>query len=136
MVEGLQDLLPEDLRDIEERSFALKDFQLTSDGADRQDNIDSNAPTTRTVNGEVNPSLSIAPGETQLWRLANIGADIWYQVGLEDTRSTSSPRTPTRSGDVDRRELVLPPGKRFDVLVQGRSAGHVHLQDPGLRPGR
>ena len=28
-------------------------------------------------------SLSIAPGETQLWRLANIGADIWYELRLE-----------------------------------------------------
>ena len=83
VVEGLIDLLPEELRDIEERSFALKDFQLTADGAIVSDNIDSNAPTTRTVNGAVNPSLSIAPGETQLWRLANIGADIWYEVSLE-----------------------------------------------------
>ena len=24
--------------------------------------------------------LEIAPGETQMWRLANIGADIWYRV--------------------------------------------------------
>ena len=62
VVEGLQDLLPEELRNIEERSFALKDFQLTADGAIVSENIDSNAPTTRTVNGAVNPSLSIAPG--------------------------------------------------------------------------
>jgi suppressor of ftsI len=68
VVEGLKDLLPEELRDVEERSFALKDFQLTADGEIVKDNIDSNAPTTRTVNGAVNPSLSIAPGETQLWR--------------------------------------------------------------------
>ena len=48
VVEGLIDLLPEELRDIEERSFALKDFQLTADGAIVSENIDSNAPTTRT----------------------------------------------------------------------------------------
>ena len=102
----------------------MKDFQLTSDGQIVQDNIDSNAPTTRTVNGAVNPSLSIAPGETQLWRLANIGADIWYQVALEGHAfyvigEDANPVWQTWSAD----SLVLPPGKRFDVLVQGRIAG-------------
>ena len=28
-----------------------------------------------TVNGEVNPSINIKSGETQLWRLANIGSE-------------------------------------------------------------
>ena len=55
VVEGLIDLLPEALQNIVERPFALKDFQLTADDAIVRDNIDSNAPTTRTVNGVVNP---------------------------------------------------------------------------------
>jgi suppressor of ftsI len=124
VVEGLKDLLPEELRDVEERSFALKDFQLTADGEIVKDNIDSNAPTTRTVNGAVNPSLSIAPGETQLWRLANIGADIWYEVSLEGhplhvVAEDANPVWEAWSAE----SLVLPPGKRFDVLVQGGSPG-------------
>jgi suppressor of ftsI len=124
VVEGLTDMLPEDLRDIQERTFALKDFQVTADGQIVHDNIDSNAPTTRTVNGVVNPSLSIAPGETQLWRLANIGADIWYEVSLEGhpfhvIGEDADPVWQTWSAD----SLVLPPGKRFDVLVQGRDPG-------------
>ena len=136
VVEGLQDLLPQDLRDIQERSFALKDFQLTSDGHIVQDNIDSNAPTTRTVNGAVNPSLSIAPGETQLWRLANIGADIWYQVALEGHAfyvigEDANPVWQTWSAD----SLVLPPGKRYDVLVQGQSAGTYELMTTDFDQG-
>jgi FtsP/CotA-like multicopper oxidase with cupredoxin domain len=124
VVEGLIDLLPDELREIVERSFALKDFQLTSDGTIVQDNIDSNAPTTRTVNGAVNPELSIAPGETQLWRLANIGADIWYELSLEGhpfhvVAEDGSPVWQAWSAE----SLVLPPGKRFDVLVQGQSPG-------------
>ncbi len=81
IVDGLTDLLPENLRDIEERSFVLKDFQAKN-GAILTANIDSNAPTTRTVNGAINPSLSLGSGETQLWRLANIGADIFYELQL------------------------------------------------------
>jgi suppressor of ftsI len=124
VVEGLIDLLPEELRDIEERSFALKDFQLTADGAIVSENIDSNAPTTRTVNGFVNPSLSIAPGETQMWRLANIGADIWYEVTLEGhplhvIAEDANPVWAAWSAE----SLVLPPGKRYDVLVQGGAPG-------------
>ena len=78
------------------------------------------APSTASVN----PSLSIAPGETQLWRLANIGADIWYEVSLEGhpfhvVGEDANPVWQTWSAE----SLVLPPGKRFDVLVQGASAG-------------
>ena len=114
----------------------MKDFQLTSDGHIVQDNIDSNAPTTRTVNGVVNPSLSIAPGETQLWRLANIGADIWYQVALEGHAfyvigEDANPVWQTWSAD----SLVLPPGKRYDVLVQGDHPGHT-FRTLDSRPGR
>ncbi len=124
VVEGLIDLLPEALQEIVERPFALKDFQLTADGAIVSDNIDSNAPTTRTVNGAVNPSLSIAQGETQLWRLANIGADIWYQLSLEGHEfnvvgEDANPVWQTWTAD----SLILPPGKRYDVLIQGQSPG-------------
>jgi FtsP/CotA-like multicopper oxidase with cupredoxin domain len=124
VVDGEKDLLPEGLRDIKEIPFALKDFQVGPDGQIVHDNIDSNAPTTRTVNGAVNPSLSIAPGETQLWRLANIGADIWYDVSLEGhpfyvIAEDANPVWQVWSAN----DLVLPPGKRFDVLVQGGSPG-------------
>ena len=49
-------------------------------------NINSGAPTTRTVNGLVNPVIHIGPGETQLWRLGNQSADIWYRLRLDGTR--------------------------------------------------
>jgi FtsP/CotA-like multicopper oxidase with cupredoxin domain len=124
VVDGLIDLLPEELRNIAERSVALKDFQLTADGEIVRDNIDSNAPTTRTVNGTVNPQLSIAPGETQLWRLANIGADIWYELSLEGhefyvVAEDGNPVWNAWFAD----SLILAPGKRYDVLVQGQSPG-------------
>lgn len=128
VVDGLEDLLPEDLQDIEERTIALKDFQAT-DGAIPTENIDSNAPTTRTVNGVVNPSLAIDSGETQLWRMANIGADIYYELQLEGMpfnviAEDGNPVWQVNAVD----SLVLPPGKRFDVLVQGGDPGTVELK--------
>lgn len=124
VVNGLQDLLPADLQNIQERSFALKDFQVDASGKIPTDNIDSNAPTMRTVNGVVNPGLSIAPGETQLWHLANIGADIWYDLSLEGHAfyvigEDANPVWKVWSAQ----DLVLPPGKRFDVLVTGGATG-------------
>ncbi len=36
----------------------------------------------RTVNGLVNPALRMQPGETQFWRIANTGANLYYRLTL------------------------------------------------------
>jgi suppressor of ftsI len=122
IIDGLQDQLPPDLQGIGEHLFALKDFQL-EDGAILMENAPA-MPTTRTVNGQINPVLTMAPGETQLWRLANVGAELFYQLHLDGhafhvVAEDGNPVWDVRNADA----LVLPPGKRFDVLVQGGDAG-------------
>ena len=119
IVEGLRDLLPANLQHLREHVFALKDFQVDPGGRSRPTNIDSDAPTIRTVNGLVDPRLTMRPGETQLWRLANIGADIWYQLHVDGMQfhvigEDANPVSEVTAAD----ELLLPPGKRYDVLVQ------------------
>jgi len=119
IVDGLEDLLPASLRHVEDRVFALKDFQVDPGNTIPARDIDSNAPTIRTVNGLVNPRLAMRPGETQLWRLANIGADIWYQLHVDGMQfnviaEDANPVSEVTTAD----ELLLPPGKRYDVLVQ------------------
>ena len=128
IVDGLQDLLPEDLRDITESAIILKDYQAR-DGAILLENIDSNAPTTRTVNGLVNPAITLDAGETQLWRLANIGADIYYEIQLTGHQlhiiaEDGNPVWQVTSHD----SIVIAPGKRFDVLVQGGAPGPAELK--------
>lgn len=128
IVDGLQDLLPEELQGIADVPIVLKDYQAVN-GAILTENIDSNAPTTRTVNGAVNPSLNIDAGETQLWRLANLGADIYYELQLTGHQfhiigEDGNPVWKVRSVD----SIVMPPGKRFDVLVQGGEAGTIELK--------
>lgn len=127
VIDGLERHLPSGLRHITQHLIALKDFQVR-DGAIPTSGIDSNAPTTRTVNGLVNPAIPIRPGETQLWRLANIGADIAYNVHLEGGRfhviaQDANPVDTVWSADT----LLMPPGSRFDVLVQGPAAGRSRL---------
>jgi suppressor of ftsI len=128
VVQGEKRLLPARLRGVPERVFALKDLQA-GHGAATTANISSDAPTTRTVNGEVDPRVTIRPGETQLWRFANISADIWYRLQARGLRfhvigEDANPTTRIRTQGT----LLLPPGKRWDVLVQGPRQGTYRLR--------
>jgi suppressor of ftsI len=73
VIDGLVNLLPKSLDDIEQRTFAIKDYQV---------GIDPIVPSQRTINGKINPTLNIALGETQLWQLANIGSKTFYNIVL------------------------------------------------------
>jgi suppressor of ftsI len=128
IVDGLQDRLSPELQDVPERVMAIKDLQV-KDGAIVRSNIDSNAPTTRTVNGQVNPVLTAQTNQTQLLRLANIGADIWYRLRLNGAQfhvigEDANPVAEVWTAD----ELVLPPGKRYDVLVRWPTPGSYALE--------
>ena len=119
IVNGLQQLLPPGLQNIKDVGIALKDAQVVR-GKIQEDNIDSNAPTLRVVNSAHLPVQTIAPGEVQLWRLANIGADIWYDLALDGQPFVVIGEDGNPVWQVHAAEdLVLPPGKRFDVLVTG-----------------
>ncbi len=128
IVNGLTPLLPASLQNVSEHLMDLKDVQL--DGASIIDkNIDSDLPTTRTVNGLVNPVLNVAPGETTMLRLGDLSADIWYRLKLDGAKFTVLAEDANPLGRVEQRdELLLPPGKRFDVLVRWAKAGQYHLR--------
>ncbi len=131
VVDGLTKLLPRDLRNVTQRLFALRDIRVANGEVVKTGAVVKG--TTRLVNSLYRPKLTIAPGETQLWRFANVGADIFYKVGL-----------PTPSGPVtfhvvaedgrpvwkvwNATSLVLPPGKRYEVLVRGPAAGTYELK--------
>lgn len=125
--------LPEALQNVDTHTLVFKDIQTDSSGAVVQNtkntSIDSNAATTRLVNGQLKPVLAMHPGETQLWRLVNAGADIFYKLQLDGYQftviaedGTAYPRSAV-SG-----ELLLPPGKRFDVLITAGHAGTTSLR--------
>lgn len=120
VIDGLIDLLPESLQDIKQQTLAMRDFQVGSDPM---------APWQRTVNGQINPEISIEPGETQLWRLANIGSETFYNIVLPGHvfHVIAEDGVPVwRVWDVE--QLLLPSGKRYDVLVTGSVVGHILSQ--------
>jgi suppressor of ftsI len=120
IIEGLLDPFPA-LRGVKERVLLLKDIQL-EDGhvADRSIGVG----TTRTVNGLVNPTLALRPGETELWRIGNVGANLYYRLRLDGLRFYQVARDGNRLARiVPTDELFIPPGGRIEVLVQGGEPG-------------
>lgn len=135
IVDGLERWLPPPLRTITEHVIALKDFQVQGNEIRTKD-LHIGAPTNRTVNGQLNPVIHIRPGETQLWRLANISANIYYQVQLQGQQF----QVIAHDGHpVDRiwaaDSLLLAAGARFDVLVRGGPTGRTQLQTLPYRTG-
>ncbi len=128
VISGLNDRLPAELTQVPDHLLALKDVQL-QDNAIVSTNIDSNAPTTRLVNAQVNPVITAQPGCTQLLRLGNFSADIWYNLQLDGAQfyvlaEDANVVTRVEASDT----LLLPPAKRFDVLVRWDEAGSHQLK--------
>ena len=110
--------VPPEVQPAADRVLALKDFQVRN-GEIPKEGIDSDAPTIRTVNGLVNPQIVSTPGAIELWRLANISADIFYDVELEGNPFYVIGEDGNAPGKMWlASHLVLPPGKRYDVLAQ------------------
>ena len=119
------------LHNIPQQLFALRDIRVAN-GEVATNGLSTN--TTRLINSLYKPVVTIAPGQTQLWRFANVGADQFYKVALprpggglttfhvisEDARPVWKVWSAT--------SLLLPPGKRYDVLVEGPPAGTYQLK--------
>lgn len=75
---------------------------------------------TRTVNGQINPTLTIRPGEVQRWRLVNATSESFLLIGLEGHplyQISKDGNAMTRT--VRHEQLLIEPGCRADVLVKG-----------------
>ena len=100
----------------------LKDIQIVN-GAVPNPPVSAN-PTMRTLNGQVNPPITIQPGEVQLWRVGNIGADIYYDLELEGHTLYEIARDGNLHNQlVPRDHILLPTSARSEFLVVGGPAG-------------
>jgi suppressor of ftsI len=78
----------------------------------------------QTLNGDQDPPLSIAPGETQLWQIGNISNEAYLDLRLENHTFT----VVAEDGHLlwqtfETASLFMPPGKRYEVVVTGGAAG-------------
>ncbi len=132
IVEGLLDPFP-DLRDLREHVLLLKDAQLGGGNVVHREIGDD---AMRTVNGALNPTITLRPGETQLWRIGNVGADLYYLLTLDGHRFYEVARDGHRLARlVPQQRLLLPPGAREEVLVQAAGPGTYRLRTAGFDTG-
>ena len=115
-------LLPKAFAGVAVHTIVLKDLQTNNFNKILQnssnESINSSAPTVRLVNGELRPVLTMQPGQTQLWRFANEGADIFYDLTAPGFTFTIIGQDGYPAAKITTANtLLLPPAKRFDVLV-------------------
>jgi len=113
---------PPSLRGVKQRTMLLKDIQMMQ-GQVPDPPMSSNG-TTRSVNGLVNPTIVLHPGETELWRILNIGADIYYDVQLDGHVLQEISRDGnSRTRPIDRDHILIPTSARVDVVVSAGAPG-------------
>jgi FtsP/CotA-like multicopper oxidase with cupredoxin domain len=123
-----------DLADIPERVMLLKDLK-TEDGQPVPD-PDPSGPTKRTINGLYKPQLDMQPGLLEFWRFGNIGANIYYQISLgQQPFYIIAQDGNLQNQIVQTNTLVLPPGKRLEVLIYGPRAGTYQLRAAPFNTG-
>ena len=134
IIDGILDPLPQ-LQGLVERVLLLKDIQITPQGT-VPDDISPSSPSIRMVNGQVNPTISIRPGETQFFRIANIGSDIYYRLLLDGHVFHEIARDGNRATQITtRQEILLPPSSRAEVLIQGAGPGSYALRAQAFNTG-
>ena len=69
VVDGFEELYPL-LRGMPERFLLIKHAQI--DGG-----------IVVSINGQINPSIAMRPGEMQFWRIAHIGASLFVKFSIE-----------------------------------------------------
>lgn len=131
IVGDTRESLPPAYRNITTHTLALKDAQINGAGsivyADGL--LEPASATVRLVNGQYQPTMTMAAGETQLWRIANIGYAIFYDLQLDGAGFTivNQDGVPT-AAPAQANHLVMPPGRRFDVLVTAGAPGSTTLR--------
>jgi FtsP/CotA-like multicopper oxidase with cupredoxin domain len=128
IIEGGLDEFP-GIAGLTERLLVLQSSQFDADGVVVPVDDQSAREQLRTVNGQVNPSIRIRPGETQRWRIANMTSENFALLALEghmlhqvakDGQPLSELRTQER--------ILMVPGERIEVLVQAAGAGTYELR--------
>ena len=129
IIEGELDRLP-GIDGVPERMLILQTTQLTPDGGSVIDQGAAAESTyLRLVNGQLNPTMTIQPGETQRWRVQNLTASTTFRLRLDGHQLHQIAKDGNTLNETwTRDEIVLLSGERVEVLVQGGPAGTYELR--------
>jgi FtsP/CotA-like multicopper oxidase with cupredoxin domain len=132
IVEGLLDSFPT-LRHIPERVLLLKGLQLEN-GRVVITHIGEHV--VRTINGMVKPVIVLRPGETELWRIGNLSADLYFLLTLDGHHFQLVARDGNRRTKITTSDTVrLSPGARAEVLVTAGASGNYLLRTGDVDTG-
>jgi FtsP/CotA-like multicopper oxidase with cupredoxin domain len=121
IVEGPLDELP-GIAGLPERLLILGAAQFDEAGEVALPG-ETDAPTIF-VNGQAQPTIAIAPGETQRWRILNASSFSFMNLALDGHRLHQIAADGNPLDAVWSREaILLAPGERIEVLVQGGAPG-------------
>jgi suppressor of ftsI len=84
-----------------------------------------------TVNGQLDPLVDIRPGEMQFWRIANIGATLFFPLqvaGMPLYVIATDGHPLAQPKKID--QVLIGPGQRLDAIVIGPPAGEYAMSTP------
>jgi FtsP/CotA-like multicopper oxidase with cupredoxin domain len=121
IVEGALDELP-GIQGLPERLLVLQGTEFDAEGVKLPFPTDEGVRVF--VNGQLQPTLAIAPGETQQWRILNASSYLFLTLILDGHQwhQIASDANPLREV-WSRDQILLSPGERIEVLVQGGPPG-------------
>jgi len=135
-IQGGLDTLPE-LRDIPIRTLTIASLELGSKNAK---GVVVPTPKSLTldspyfINGELNPEIDINPGEVQRWQILNTNDNAIVRLGLQDHVFYVLSNDGISLAKISpQHSLLLGPGERREVLVQGGPEGTYRLQSLAFR---
>lgn len=132
IVDGLLDSFPT-LRHLPERLILLKGLQLEN-GRVVITHIGENV--IRTINGVSKPVIVLHPGATELWRIGNLSADLYFLLTLDGHHFHIVARDGNRRAGISTTDtLRLSPGARVEVLVTAGAPGVYSLRTGDIDTG-
>jgi suppressor of ftsI len=117
-----------ELSTLQSKAFLLKDIALP----DAKDGD----PKTKTINGTIGGTETIRPGEWQVWNLANIGADAFFEFAVDGHKFWVL----ARDGNVienpeEETSVLLPPAARAVIAIQGNAPGRYGIRSLDVDTG-
>ena len=141
VVEGDIDALP-GIAGVPERLLVLQGTKLYADGS--VINILDTPPGgpsqeskyMRLVNGQLDPTMTMRPGETQRWRILNASVNVFFRLQLDGHQLHQVAKDGNTLNETwTRDEMVLSPGERAEVLIQAGPAGTYALRTLSMATG-
>jgi FtsP/CotA-like multicopper oxidase with cupredoxin domain len=129
VIEGDIDHLP-GIEGLTERMLVLQATQFTPDGGSviaQEDGSQKNY--LRLVNGQLNPTITIKPGETQRWRVQNLSPSSTFRLHLDGHQLHQIAKDGNTMDELWTQDtIIMGPGERVEVLVQAGDAGSYALR--------